>query len=164
MRSHWLRFGRLERVLRTASTVFEHPSASAISEKFSSALARVLTSTQNTPQNLVQFSKPGDKCILSSTSCLPVSNLICHIKAYLALSLATQAGNDESSLFICRLLGRDDSDNLGDNFTPASEVRVCRTIHKPMLVSCTAERKFSQWTQINQNLLELRKADSCSIL
>lgn len=155
MRSHWLVWGRFERVFRAASTVFGHPSASATSEKFSSAVFRVLTSTQNMPQNLVQSAQHERLCIRNCARDSPVSNFICHVKTYLALTLTTHTSQDKPSLFIPRILESDSFDNLVNDFAPASEVRVSGTVHKPMLISYTTKWKFSQRTTMNQYLLEL---------
>lgn len=87
------------------------------------------------PQNLSQLTQRGRTCIRKWARDSPVSDFICHVKAYLALTLTTHTSQDNSSLFIIRILGSDSYDNLVNDFAPASEVWVRGTVHKPMLVS-----------------------------
>ena len=141
MRSHLLVGGRLDSFLRTPSTVFVHPSASATSEKSLSALGCVLTSIQNMPQKLVFSSQPtSDKCTLYCAKDSPVSDFICHLEADLTLALTTHTGQDEPWLLICRILAGESFDDPLDDLAPACKVRVRGAVHKPVLIFYNQQR------------------------
>lgn len=64
----------------------------------------------------------------------------------LALPLTTHTSQDKPSLINFGILAGDCSHNTVDEGKPASEVWICRAIHKPVLVSYVKKVDFSTCT------------------